>query len=45
MCPSADEGIRKLEYTYTTVSYTALIRNTSTSVLKRWKERGAYYTA
>ena len=35
-CPSADEGIRKLWYIYTTEYYSAIKNNTFESVLMRW---------
>ena len=35
-CPSADEWIRKLWYTYTMDYYSAIERNTFESVLMRW---------
>ena len=35
-CPSADEWIRKLWYTYTTEYYTAIKKDTFESVLMRW---------
>ena len=35
-CPSADEWIRKLWYTYTMQCYSAIKRNTFESVLMRW---------
>ena len=35
-CPSADEWIRKLWYTYTTEYYSAIKKNTFESVLMRW---------
>ena len=44
ICPSVHEGIRKLEYRYIMVCYSALKTNKSRSVLMRWNECGAYYT-
>ena len=35
-CPSADEWIRKLWYTYTMVCYSAIKKNSFESVLMRW---------
>ena len=35
-CPSADEWIRKLWYTYTMECYSAIKKNTLESVLMRW---------
>ena len=35
-CPSADEWIRKLWYTYTKEYYSAIKKNTFESVLMRW---------
>ena len=35
-CPSADEWIRKLWYTYTMEYYSAIKKNTFESVLMRW---------
>ena len=35
-CPSADEWIRKLWYTYTTEYYSAIKQNIFESVLMRW---------
>ena len=35
-CPSADEWIRKLWYTYTMEYYSAIKKNVSESVLMRW---------
>ena len=35
-CPSADEWIRKLWYTYTMEYYSAIKKNTFASVLMRW---------
>ena len=35
-CPSADEWIRKLWYTYTMEYYSAIKKNTFESVLTRW---------
>ena len=35
-CPSADEWIRKLLYTYTMEYYSAIKKNTFESVLMRW---------
>ena len=35
-CPSADEWIRKLCYTYTMGYYSAIKKNTFESVLMRW---------
>ena len=35
-CPSADECIRKLWYTYTMEYYSAIKKNTFESVLMRW---------
>ena len=35
-CPSADKWIRKLWYIYTMEYYSAIIKNTSESVLMRW---------
>ena len=35
-CPSADEWIRKLWYTYTMEYYSAIKKNTFVSVLMRW---------
>ena len=35
-CPSADEWIRKLWYTYTMEYYSAIERNASESALMRW---------
>ena len=35
-CPSADEWIRKLWYTYTMEYYSAIKNNTFESVLMRW---------
>ena len=35
-CPSADEWIRKLWYTYTVEYYSAIKKNTFESILMRW---------
>ena len=35
-CPSADEWIRKLWYTYTMEYYSAIKKNTFEAVLMRW---------
>ena len=35
-CPSADEWIRKLWYTYTMEYYSAIKKNTFESILTRW---------
>ena len=43
-CPSADEWIRKLWYTYTMEYYSAIKKNAFVSVLMRWMKLGAYYT-
>ena len=37
-CPSADERVRKLWYTYTEEYYSAIKKNAFESVLMRWME-------
>ena len=37
-CPSTDEWIKKLWYIYTMEYYSAIKRNTSELILKRWMD-------
>ena len=37
-CPATDEWIKKLQYRYTMEYYSAIKRNTSESVLMRWRK-------
>ena len=42
-CPSTDEWIQKLWYTYKMEYYWAIKRNTFDSVLERWDKPRTYY--